>query len=115
MVSSFNHNFCILLSNIPTQEQVNTWQNVKVYRSPHGCNEVPTMNLNEAHLLQTGWIKIQIGKHPDHQYNLGNNGLTGQREQYGLKHCIAMTVHAIMGKTVPALVTKVGQSSDDSL
>jgi hypothetical protein len=111
----FQSQLCILLSEVPTQQQIDQWEDIEVYRAPHGCDEVPTKNLTETQLLQAGWVKLKIGKHPDRRYNLGNNGLCGRREQYGLKHRIAMTIHAVMGETVTYLVTKIGQDADDVL
>jgi predicted GIY-YIG superfamily endonuclease len=111
----FQSQLCILLSEVPTQEQIDRWEDIEVYRAPHGCDEVPTKNLTETQLLQDGWVKLKIGKHPDRQYNLGNNGLCGRREQYGLKHRIAMTIHAVMGETVTYLVTKIGEDAHDVL
>jgi predicted GIY-YIG superfamily endonuclease len=42
--------------------------------------------------------------------SLGHDGLCGMREQYGLKHHIATTIHGIMGATVSFLVTEIGRS-----
>jgi hypothetical protein len=79
---------------------------------PHGIDDLPQTPIDKSSLLKAGWVQIQVGKHPDRKYSLGNNGLSGSREQYGLKHRISLTIHSIMGCTVPTLVTEVGLSRE---
>jgi predicted GIY-YIG superfamily endonuclease len=106
---------CILLETIPTQDQIDQWEEVEVYKAPPGSDEIPKVPTTKTYLLNAGWKRVGVGKHPDRKYNLGHNGLIGIREQYGLRHRIAMTVHSIMGYTVPALVTEIGLGSEKSL
>ena len=111
----FQSQLCMLLHEVPSQEQLDKFDDVVVYRAPHGVDEVPELPTNKEKLLEAGWLEIKVGKHPDRKYSLGNHGLTGSREQYGLKHRIALTIHSIMGCTVPTLVVQVGRSKDIAL
>jgi predicted GIY-YIG superfamily endonuclease len=58
-----------------------------------------------------------VGKQPVDRakYNLGNDGLYAWREQYGLRHRISMTIHSVMGSTVPKLVCQIGRGRQETL
>jgi hypothetical protein len=70
---------------------------------------------NHESLLSAGWILIKVGKEPERRRALGQNGLSGFREQCGLKHRISSTIHAIMGSAAAFLVTQIGITEEDGL
>jgi hypothetical protein len=111
----FQSQLCMLPQEVPSQEQLDAFDDVVLYRAPHGVDELPGIPTNKEILLQAGWVEIRVGKHPDRKHSLGNHGLTGSRDQHGLRHRIALTIHAIMGCTVPTLVTQLGRSRDMTL
>jgi predicted GIY-YIG superfamily endonuclease len=104
----FHGQLCVLPESIPDQEHIDAWKDIEVLLAPVGCDSVPTQTLSDDLLLKNGWKRVRVAKEPTRKYNLGNNGLVGQREQYGLRHRICVTIHAIMGSTVSKLVTEVG-------
>ena len=110
------YQMCIMLpDDIPTQEQVDRWDPIYLYRSPPGVDSIPDIPSNEdakTFLESNGWIRTQIGKDPQRKHSLVSNGAVCYREQYGLKHRIAYTVHAIMGCTVTYLVTSIEHFND---
>jgi hypothetical protein len=106
----FHGQLCILLDEIPSQCDLNEWKPISLYRAPLGVDCFPALPTTKEELLAKGWVIIQVGREPEMKFNLGNNGLVGYREQYGLKHRIAITVHGIMGSTVSTLVTQIDRS-----
>ena len=106
---------CMILDDLPREEDLQVWADVEVLKPPHGVDDMPSPPIRKDELLAQGWTVIKIGKHPDRKYSLGNNGLCGTREQYGLRHRISMTIHAVMGSTVSTLVLHVGSSKDKGL
>jgi predicted GIY-YIG superfamily endonuclease len=114
----FQSQLCMVLDhNLPTQTELDDWVEIEVYQAPQGLDEMPSVPINEATLLKAGWVKIKVGKQPVDRakYNLGNDGLYAWREQYGLRHRISMTIHSVMGSTVPKLVCQIGRGRQETL
>ena len=109
----YQSQICIM-TNIPSQETIDAFEQVELLRAPSGIDELPD-DTNRESLLSTGWIPIKVGKEPERRRALGQNGLFGSREQYGLKHRISSTIHAIMGSAAAFLVTQIGITEEDSL
>ena len=109
----YQSQICIM-TNIPSQETIDAFEQVELLRAPSGIDELPD-DTNRENLLSTGWIPIKVGKEPERRRALGQNGLFGSREQYGLKHRISSTIHAIMGLAAAFLVTQIGITEEDSL
>ena len=103
----FHGQLCLVNGTVPSQQQVDNWEEVEVWRAPHGTDMVPSSTVTPELLAREGWEKVRIGKHPEYKQNIGMNGSVAWREQYGLKNRIAATIHAIMGCTVGKLVTKM--------
>jgi hypothetical protein len=111
----FQSQLCILLDAVPAQDDLDSWKEIEVYRAPHGVDEIPALPISQEELLQLGWVKVKLGRAPEQRQNLGNHGLNAWREQYGLKYRIALTIHSVMGSTVPVMVTQVGTGKEESL
>ena len=111
----FQSQLCILLDAVPAQDDLDSWKDIEVYWAPHGVDEIPALPISQDELLQLGWVKAKLGLAPERRQNLGNHGLNAWHEQYGLKYHIALTIHSVMGSTVPVMVTQVGTGKEESL
>jgi hypothetical protein len=112
----FQSQMCILLEKyVPSQSEVDQWKSITVYKAPPSCDEVAPIPVTEEELTSLGWEKIIVGKHPDYKHHLKLNGLSGIREQYALRHKIALTIHSIMGSTVPSIVIEISLANGKQL
>jgi predicted GIY-YIG superfamily endonuclease len=111
----FQSQIAMVLEELPSEQVLEKWKPITIFRAPHGIDEIPPFPILESELIEKGWIKVQVGKHPERMLSLGHDGLCGMREQYGLRHHIATTIHGIMGATVSFLVTEIGRSLNLSL
>jgi predicted GIY-YIG superfamily endonuclease len=109
----YQSQLCIM-TNVPSQETIDAFELIELLRAPSGIDELP-VDTNRESLLSAGWILIKVGKEPERRRALGQNGLSGFREQYGLKHRISSTIHAIMGSAAAFLVTQIGITEEDGL
>jgi predicted GIY-YIG superfamily endonuclease len=109
----YQSQICVM-TDVPSQEAIDAFELVELLRAPPGIDELPACTDRES-LSSAGWISIKVGKEPERRRALGQNGLFGFREQYGLKHRISSTIHAIMGSAAAFLVTQIGITEDDSL
>ena len=50
---------------------------------------------------------MTVGRPPSHTVHNAAGSVRGRRIQYGLRHHIGCTIHAIMGQTVESLITRV--------
>ncbi len=99
---------CVLI-DVPTQQQLDEFQPIKVFVAPEGCKRLP-VNVNNANdLIQRGWIERSISTCLERTERIGGC-LLGRRKQYGLRHRIASTIHAAMGQDLDHLVTRVSLS-----
>ena len=103
-----------IMTNVPSREAIKAFEPVELLRAPSGVDELP-IDTSRENLLSAGWISIKVGKEPERRRALGQNGLFGSREQYGLKHRISSTIHAIMGSAAAFLVTQIGITEEDGL
>jgi hypothetical protein len=78
-------------------------------------DSVPDFPAEEKDLVSKGWEKVILDVEPRKVYNVGRDGTTAYRQQYGLKHRISVTVHSIMGSTVRYLVSQVLDRKGDGL
>ena len=106
----FKSQLCMLLDEIPSLETIADFKPIQVYAAPPGINVPPSTKPTAEELLILGWTKVLIGKHPERKVKLRMNGHTAIRQQYALRHRIAVTVHGIMGSTVNNLAIEVGMN-----
>jgi hypothetical protein len=67
------------------------------------CKEVVYDSTNSNNLLyidQSYYIAGPIGCTPEHGVQNLSNNTQAQRNQYGLKHYVAGTIHSVMGDTL---------------
>ena len=113
----FHGQLCIMPHDyMPSQSDLDNWRPITLLRAPHGVDTPPSPDLSEQDLLQLGWERISIGREPKlKKHKIRKQALLGFREQYGLKHRIAVTIHAIMGATVTKLITQIDGRHNRSL
>ncbi|MHA7927462.1 MAG: GIY-YIG nuclease family protein [Marinobacter sp.] len=103
----FHGELCMLFDDIPSQEDIDAFVPIVVYRAPPGVDRIPDRSQSLADLLAKGWTPIRIGKQPNRKYSIRNHNIVAYREQYGLRHHVASTIHSLMGSTVSKLVTRI--------
>jgi hypothetical protein len=100
-----------MLVQIPAQESINSFEPIELLIAPPGCKSYLNDTVTPEELIEKhGWTNQHVGVSFMRPKSIGA-GIKGQRRQYGLQPRIASTLHAIMGQTVPALVTLVSKIS----
>ena len=95
-----------VLADVPTQEQVRSFEPVRVYVAPFGTKAIPAELKSEQDFLRAGFQIKFVGRAPSRVHYLGS-GFQAKREQYGLRPRVAATIHAGMGQDLPAVISKV--------
>lgn len=106
---NFSQSQIAVLAEMPTAEDVRSFRDVKLIIAPEGCKTVPEDYRNVALLQQWGWKPGTIGLSPERVQTVRSKGLKAKRQQYGMKHRIASTVHACMGSEMDKLVTCISK------
>ena len=109
---SFSQSQMALLFELPSQDQLNNWQKVKVLIAPPGTKEIIYHDtMTKQSFIDIGFIECFIGTAKEYTQSLKNN-IQGKRKQYGLKPYVSSTIHGAMGDTLPYMVTQI--STHDS-
>jgi predicted GIY-YIG superfamily endonuclease len=95
-----------VLADVPTLSQARSMEPVRVYVAPEGTKAIPAHLTEEADFIRAGFRIDTVGQAPSRVQYIGL-GFQARREQYGLRHRIAATIHAGMGQDLPSLITKV--------
>jgi hypothetical protein len=107
--NNFSQGQLAVLSKMPTQQQILNQEPVEIYVAPEGVKSVPNECNSEEGFLILGWRKRRIGLSPERIHYIGEM-MQAKRQQYGLKHRIATTIHASMGQDLSNVVTKVSST-----
>ena len=102
----FTHSQIAVLAEMPTNEMIQSFENVKVMLAPVGCKSVPEGITSSNDLLAHGW-KIETAGLAPERIHTASMGKKGKRLQYGLRHRVSSTIHAIMGSDLRNVVTKI--------
>jgi predicted GIY-YIG superfamily endonuclease len=95
------------LIELPQQDDIRNFRPVRMLLAPNGCKNAPPNTTSATDLVEKEkWSYCSIPTAPERPQYL-RFGISGKRIQYGLKHRIALTVHAAMGQDLAAIVTKV--------
>jgi len=100
----FTHSQIAVLAEMPTNEMIQSFQDIKVMLAPVGCKSVPEGITYSNDLLAHGWKLERAGLAPE-RIHTATMGKKGKRLQYGLRHRVSAT--AIMGSDLRHVITKV--------
>jgi predicted GIY-YIG superfamily endonuclease len=103
----FSQSQLAVLLEMPSAEAIANGQDVRIMVAPEGCKNVPTDV--PARLTEFGWTATTVGMAPEHVHTMWG-GVKTKRRQYGIRHRIASTIHAVMGSDVGKLATSVSTS-----
>jgi predicted GIY-YIG superfamily endonuclease/DNA replication protein DnaC len=110
-----------LLVDMPTEDDINHFKPIKIMLAPHGTKLIPANTIIEQDPLQTkqnliqhGWKESTIGSAMPHGQKL-NASMRGKRQQYGLKHRVASTIHSVQGQTLDTVITCIATFGDYAL
>jgi predicted GIY-YIG superfamily endonuclease len=107
----FSQSQMAILFDLPTQEQVDNWQPVKVLLAPPGTKEVMfDEERSKQSYLEEGYTECSISVTKQYTQALSNN-LQGKRKQYGLKHNVSSTIHGAMGDTLRYMATQISTNN----
>jgi hypothetical protein len=107
--SKFSNSQLAMLFELPVQQSLDSFEPIELLIAPPGCKSYPDDTVTPEELIEThGWTKQQVGVSFMQEKPIGP-GVKGRRQQYGLRPRIASTIHAVMGQTIPALVTQVSE------
>ena len=102
----FSHSQIAVLAEMPTSEVIQSFGDIKVLLAPVGCKSVPEGITCANDLLVHGWRLERVGLAPE-RIHAATMGKKGKRHQYGLRHRVSSTIHAVMGSDLGHLVTKL--------
>ena len=105
-----------LLFDLPSQEQLNNWQKIKILIAPPGTREIIyDETMTKQSFINNGFTECRIGTSNEYTQSLKNN-IQGKRKQYGLKPYVSSTIHGAMGDTLQFMATQIStQDSNFSL
>jgi hypothetical protein len=109
----FSQSQIAVLAAMPTAEDIRQFRDIKVMVAPAGCKTVPEFYRDLSVLEQHGWKPRLVGMAPERVQTVRSKGLKAKRHQYGLKHRVASTVHAMMGGELDKLVTAISKQNKD--
>lgn len=103
----FNNSQLALLYEMPSQEDLDQWKNIKILLAPLGTKQVIFDETWEKQdYFDLGYKEVNMCVIPERTQYL-SNGVQAQRKQYGLKHRCSMTIHAAMGDTLWRMATEI--------
>ena len=97
----------VLLFDLPTHDQLDKWQKIKVLIAPPGTKEIcfDESRLKEEY-LNNGFKECCISVAKEYTQSLKNN-MQGKRKQYGLKPYVSSTIHGAMGDMLQYMATQI--------
>ena len=112
----FSQSQMALLFDLPSQEQLNNWQKIKILVAPPGTREILyDETMTKQSFINNGFTECRIGTSNEYTQSLKNN-IQGKRKQYGLKPYVSSTLHGAMGDTLQFMATQIStQDSNFSL
>ena len=108
----FTHSQIAVLAVMPTNDSLQSFEDVKVMLAPVGCKSIPEGISYPNDLVAHGWKEERVGLALERILG-AVMGKKGKRHQYGLRHRVSSTIHAVMGSDLGHVVTKL--SLTDSL
>ena len=109
----FSQSQVAVLARMPTMDDLRNHRDIELYLAPEGCKTVPNDLDDTSALLALGWVLIHVGLAPERIHTIHSLGLKAKRQQYGIRHRIASTIHATMGNDLMKLVTCVSKQNKD--
>jgi predicted GIY-YIG superfamily endonuclease len=103
----FSQSQIAILREMPTADDVSTFQPVAMLLAPSGCKAMPDGIIEVDELLDHGWKPVMVGSVAVARVHTFSHGIRGRRLQYGFRHRIAATIHAVMGSDFNKLITSV--------
>jgi predicted GIY-YIG superfamily endonuclease len=105
----FTQSQIAVLYEMPSRTVLDSFGDIKVMLAPVGCKSVPEGVAHPEDLLAHGWRLERVGLAPERSHSV-RVGTKGKRHQYGLRHRVSSTVHAVMGSGLGHLVTKLSRT-----
>jgi predicted GIY-YIG superfamily endonuclease len=106
----FNATQLGFLANVPTKEQLSSFEEIEIIVAPAGTKSIDTTNPPTA--STPGWSLTTVGVAPMNSLNLWRHGVKARRKQYGLRHHIASTIHSSIGHSVHKIATELAPGKD---
>ena len=106
----FSQSQMALLFEIPSQEDINQLQKMKVLAAPPGLKVIeydPTYN--KESYLEKGFKEVKVGISPERIQSIGF--IHAQHTQYVLRHHVTETIHSGMGDTLVKMATEISTSN----
>jgi predicted GIY-YIG superfamily endonuclease/DNA replication protein DnaC len=107
---NFSQSQLAILHEMPSQQQLDAFEPVKVLVAPNGYKTMPdsnTYNTYDDLIHKHQWKRMLIEKAPDFPVMLKGVGIQAKRKQYSLRPRLASTIHCAQGNTLLTLATKV--------
>jgi predicted GIY-YIG superfamily endonuclease len=105
----FSHSQIAVLAEMPTNEALHSFADIKVMLAPVGCKSVPEGITCSDDLLAYGWRPERVGLVPERVHSV-TVGKKGKRHQYGLRHRVSSSIHGVMGSDLDHVVTRLSRT-----
>ena len=104
----------VLLDLPPENHDFRSFAEIEVWMAPAAEKTPPSMeDRTHERLHHLGWKPVKIGRCRAYTQTDHQNGYLAKRVQYGLRHFIATTIHAVIGATLDKAAIKVSRSDPD--
>ena len=113
--SKFNQSrLAVLLDLPPENHDYHNFQKITIWMAPAAEKTPPSMD-DRTHekLTEMGWKPVDIGSCKGYVQTDHQNGYMARRIQYGIRHFIATTIHAVIGTTLDKAAIKVSRTDPD--
>jgi hypothetical protein len=102
-----------VLAKMPLASELEKFQPVEIFIAPEGCKSIPDNLCTKDGFHRCKWRRDFIGLCPERAETLPYS-ILAKRRQYGLRHRIALTIHASMGQDLPSFETSVTESGENT-
>eukprot|EP00957_Ditylum_brightwellii_P080407 6115793-Ditylum_brightwellii.AAC.1 len=100
-----------LLYDVPSQLSLDKSHKIKILVALPGIKDIDwDESASKQSYIDCGFVKQKVGITPECMQMIGSC-MQAQRKQYDLKHCMTLTIHAVMGDTLNRVAIDV--SRDD--
>ena len=109
---AFSQSQFAVIVDLPSEDTIQRKKPFEMYVAPPGWKTIPPRGATKSDLVDMGWRPRLVGKAPARSRHVSAR-LNGRRHQYGLRMFTTSTIHAIMGQTCDAIVTKVSTNDPE--
>jgi hypothetical protein len=110
---AFTQSRLAILVDVPSAEQVDRGERVRVHAAPPGVKSAPLVITGRRQLEEEGWREVSVGMAPERTHTFKRLGVRAKRRMYGLRPFVSATLHSIQGATLVKIVTCIAWAVEE--